>query len=124
MSNESRHQKSSENLTELHDLETRLNAARKKHQDPHDNAQDDGSLLGIAWRLSTELVVGICVGMGLGYGLDVLFGTKPWLLLVGLGFGFAAGIRNTIRASDQMEAANQMDPDKLQSTSNTDQDKN
>jgi len=61
-------------------------------------------MLGMAWRLSTELIVSVLVGTALGYGLDKLFGTNPWILLVGMGFGFAAGIRGVLRTADRMDA--------------------
>jgi len=54
------------------------------------------------WRLSTELLVAVLVGTGLGYGLDKLFKTAPWLMLVGVGLGFAAGIKGVLRVSDEM----------------------
>ena len=60
----------------------------------------------MAWRMSTELVVAVLVGTGLGYGLDKLLGTRPWMLLLGIGFGFAAGIMNVLRAAEKMDAAN------------------
>lgn len=84
-------------------LEARIAAAQDKRPKPR---VDDGSgnILGMAWRLSTEMVVAVLVGLGLGFGLDSLFGTKPWFMLVGVGFGFAAGIRNTLRLADRMNA--------------------
>ncbi len=63
-------------------------------------------MLGQAWRMSTELVVSVMVGLGLGYGIDVIFGSKPWGLLIGLCFGFAAGIMAVIKTSAKMDAQN------------------
>lgn len=48
----------------------------------------------------------VLVGMGLGAGADYLFGSKPFGLLIGLGFGFAAGLRNTLRLATRMQAEN------------------
>jgi len=90
--------------SDLDALEQRLNKAKAKHKEP-EKEQNDGSLLGMAWRLSTELVVAVLVGAGLGHLLDKLFGTAPWLLLVGLGFGFAAGIMSTLRVAAKMDEA-------------------
>lgn len=90
--------------SDLEALERRLNEAKAKHEKP-ENEQMDGSLLGMAWRLSTELVVAVLVGTGLGHLLDKFFGTSPWILLLGLGFGFAAGIMNTLRVAAKMDAA-------------------
>jgi len=89
---------------DLEALEARVKAAQERHKPKDYTQEDDNSLLGMAWRLSTELVVSILVGMGLGYGLDVLFGTKPWILFIGLGFGFAAGIRSVFATAARMDA--------------------
>ena len=51
-----------------------------------------------------QVVIGYLIGgpLGgglLGYGMDSLFGTKPWLTLVMLFLGFGVGIRNVLRIS-------------------------
>ena len=96
---------SSEKPNDLKALEQRLESAQARHTKSDKEHSNDGSLLGMAWRLSTELVVSVLVGAGLGYGLDKLFGTAPWLLIVGLGFGFATGIRGVMRVAAKMDAA-------------------
>ena len=53
---------------------------------------------------AAQLVIGYLIGGPLGggligWGLDSLFGTKPWLTLVMLFLGFAVGIRNVLRIS-------------------------
>lgn len=90
--------------TDLERFEARLDAAKAKHAPDIDDVSD-GSILGMAWRLSTEIIVAVLVGMGLGFGLDKLLGTKPWIMLVGVGFGFAAGIMNVMRSAAKMDAA-------------------
>jgi ATP synthase protein I len=62
-----------------------------------------GSGLGIAWRLSVEFVVALGVGGALGYGIDKLAGTGPWIMLIGGLFGFAAGVRNAVRAAAELQ---------------------
>ncbi len=55
-------------------------------------------------QVGMVLVVAIVIGLGLGYAADRWLGTKPWLTLVGLGFGIAAGFLNvfrTVKALDQ-----------------------
>ena len=63
----------------------------------------------IAFRFATELVAGLLVGGGIGWGLDWLFGrfgihTKPWLMIVFVMLGAAAGIRNVMRAAAELNA--------------------
>jgi len=50
-------------------------------------------------RVLTELIAGPAGGALLGWFLDRLFGTSPWLLLVTLFLGFAVAIRNIYRIS-------------------------
>lgn len=51
----------------------------------------------IGFRIGAELVAAVFVGVALGYLFDGIFGTKPWLMVVFLFFGGAAGILNVYR---------------------------
>lgn len=64
--------------------------------DPGEGPKNSG--WGRAMRVSSELVACVIVGTLLGLGLDRWLGTTPWLLLVGIGLGFAAGLRNLTRS--------------------------
>ena len=44
--------------------------------------------------LGFSVSLSIFIGLGIGVYLDRRFGTTPWLTLVFLGFGIAAGYRN------------------------------
>ncbi len=59
-----------------------------------------GTAMGIGFRIGIELVVGVCIGTGGGYALDRWLGTAPWLMIVGLLVGFAAGLRNVFKSAD------------------------
>jgi ATP synthase protein I len=51
-------------------------------------------------RLSTigiSLVAATAIGLLIGYGLDWLLGTTPWLTMVFVLFGIAAGFLNLFR---------------------------
>jgi ATP synthase protein I len=47
--------------------------------------------LGELTSLGMAMVVATMLGLAAGYYLDRWLGTSPWLLLLGLGFGIAAG---------------------------------
>lgn len=53
--------------------------------------------LGMAWAISTHLVAGIAVGVGLGLLLDNWLATSPWCLIVFLFLGAAAGGLNVYK---------------------------
>jgi ATP synthase protein I len=55
--------------------------------------------------MGVELVVATCLGGGLGYLADSKLGTVPWLALVGVVFGIAAGIRNVLRLARELDEA-------------------
>ncbi len=63
-----------------------------------------GAGLGAAWRISIEIVVALVVCTGIGWALDYWFGTKPWLMLLFLFLGGAAGINNAVRTALRMDA--------------------
>ena len=60
---------------------------------------------------SVGLEFGIAVALGLGTGLylDNKLGSGPWLMLVFLGFGFAAGFRGVLRAVARSDRAAEVD---------------
>lgn len=87
---------------DLDDLEKRLERVREKHA-PASNQGADTSMLGVAWRISTELVVAVLVGCGLGLGVDTLTNTRPLFMIVGLCVGIAAGLRNVFRMVREIE---------------------
>jgi len=52
-------------------------------------------------RVLAELIGGMVGGAVIGYTLDWLLGTSPWLLLTLLFLGIASAFRNIIRISNQ-----------------------
>ncbi len=55
--------------------------------------------------LGLEMGVAVGIGAGVGYLLDRWLGTKPWLLLVFLLFGIAAGFKAVIDAARKASGA-------------------
>jgi ATP synthase protein I len=62
------------------------------------------SAYGAAFKFAAELIVGVVVGGGLGWALDRQFGTAPWLMIVLVILGFAAGLLNVVRAAQEAQA--------------------
>ena len=56
-----------------------------------------GNALGLAMRIGVELVSALAIGVFIGWGLDTLLGTGPWLLVVFIFLGGGAGILNVYR---------------------------
>ena len=56
----------------------------------------------VAWRMVVELVTGMVLGLAIGFGLDVLFGTRPLFLVIFSLLGFGAGIRVMLGTARQM----------------------
>ena len=77
------------------------------------------SAIGYAFRLATELVVGVCFGGLIGWLLDKWLGTTPIFLLVFFIFGLVAGIMNVIRTAHQMQSELSNDSDSSESTVNS-----
>ncbi|MDO8289965.1 MAG: AtpZ/AtpI family protein [Parvibaculum sp.] len=94
--------------SDLADFEARLRKTQKAHQEPLNNA-GRGTAMGIAFRLTTELVAGIIVGGGIGLLLDKWLGTGPLFLLVFFFLGMAAGILNVLKTAKQMTAQAELD---------------
>ena len=63
----------------------------------------------VAWRMIIELVTGMLLGMGIGYGLDAVFETLPLFLVIFSLIGFAAGIKTMLGTAKQLAARNTAD---------------
>jgi len=87
---------------ELRALGKRLDEARRQTEPRKQEAPP--TTIGIATRLSTEMVVAVAVGGGLGWALDHFLGTRPIFLVVMFLLGAAAGIRNVMRAAAELNA--------------------
>ncbi len=82
-------------------LESDISEIRKRRQPVQEN-RANASMLGLAWRLTIEMLVGIGVGGYLGWWLAQAMGTKPIMMLVLLILGMAAGLLNSVRTVSDM----------------------
>lgn len=55
--------------------------------------------LGKYSALGLELAIAVVIGLAIGHYLDKWLGTGPWMTVVWLGIGFAAGVRSLYRAA-------------------------
>lgn len=92
----------------LEALKARIEAARaaregagRRRTDTHLSQAQAG------WRMVIELITGLGIGFGIGYGLDSLFGTMPWLLILFTLLGFAAGIRVMMGTARELQGDNE-----------------
>ena len=86
----------------LRALEQRLERAKGAPK-PEPGATGRGFSQGeVAWRMVIELATGIMLGSAIGYGLDVLFGTLLFFLIIFSLFGFAAGIKTMLGSAREL----------------------
>jgi ATP synthase protein I len=83
----------------------RLDEVKARHTlPPSGDARARGEAFAKAFRFVAELVVGVGVGGFIGWLLDRWLGTAPWLLVLLVTLGFAAGLMNVIRAAQKAQA--------------------
>jgi ATP synthase protein I len=63
------------------------------------------SALGLAFRVSVELVSAVAVGLAIGWGIDWVLESRPWAMIVFIILGFIAGVMNVYRVASGMSAA-------------------
>jgi ATP synthase protein I len=86
-------------------FEKRLAAAQAaadgeaKREPAHSSAGSAQRAINLAMRLGVELVAAMVIAVVIGWGLDRLFHTAPWLMIVMVPVGMAAGLRNLVRAA-------------------------
>ncbi len=99
----------------LDELDAKIRAARIKSQGSNGgkgalgdgnggnnrNANNQG--IGFAFRLGTELVASLIVGVGFGMLLDYWLDSKPWFLIIFFLLGAASGISSVYRAANGID---------------------
>jgi ATP synthase protein I len=92
-------------MRDLKDFKTRLKIAKDKFKNDSiiTNNNENGSFMGTAFKLGTELVSAVLVGTIIGFILDTWFDTKPWLIILFFFLGSIAGILNVIKSANRMQ---------------------
>jgi ATP synthase protein I len=86
-------------LDRLKNLGERLRTAQESVSERDRPRQRQPNALGFAFRIATELVAAVAVGVAIGWGLDVWLGSQPWFLIVFFFLGVAAGVMNVYRVT-------------------------
>ncbi|HEY1246774.1 MAG TPA: AtpZ/AtpI family protein [Hyphomicrobiaceae bacterium] len=90
----------------ISELGDRLGKIRSR-RDSEMNAGADPELGGrgmvYGMRMVAELVAAVIVGGVIGWSLDWVLGSRPWLFLLFFLLGFAAGVVNVVRAYERMQ---------------------
>ncbi len=94
---------------EKNDLSERISRAKAAQEDPEKakrQAEASGGMSAgaMALRYGAEFGASVFIGIMMGLGIDHFFGTKPWGLLIMMGFGLAAGVLGVIRAYRELTA--------------------
>ena len=88
-------------------LNARLKIAKEKaNRNSSTNGKKNTLSLGVALKLSTEMVAAVLVGSIIGFILDNWFDSKPWLTVIFFFAGATAGILNVIRSAKLMQNNN------------------
>ena len=92
-------------MADLEKFKTRLEIAKKKLKKHSNNLNnnENGSNMGSAFKLGSELISAVAVGTIIGFILDSWFDTKPWLIIFFFFLGSAAGILNVIKTAKKMQ---------------------
>jgi ATP synthase protein I len=77
---------------------------RLAQEAPPAEKQGLGRALSVGLNAFSEFVGAVIVGGLIGWQADVWLGTKPWLLVVFLGLGVAAGFWNVYRVAKPKDA--------------------
>ena len=81
-------------------MDPRHREASRPTENPPPSHTEGG---GRAYAAAVEAVLSILGGAGLGWWGDARLGTGPWLLVVGLGFGFATFVVRLARMRRMVE---------------------
>jgi len=69
---------------------------------PRDNQEEINRKSGIAYAAAFSLFAAVVTGLLIGWLLDRWLGTKPWLLVIGLALGAAAGFYELVRTTSKL----------------------
>jgi ATP synthase protein I len=69
---------------------------------PTDDQEEVNRKSGLAYAAAFSLFAAVLTGLLIGWLLDRWLGTRPWLLVVGLVLGAAAGFYELVRTTSKL----------------------
>ena len=89
------------NDDKLKDLKERIDTAKSLNTPPPKKKKEGGA--GFGFKISTEIIAALVVGVGIGLIVDNYFNTKPIGLIIFFIFGALAGFLNVYRVMRRIE---------------------
>ena len=86
---------------ELGDLKKRIETAKYKNKPL--SSKKKANAAGFGFKISTEIIAALVVGVGIGLVVDKYLGTKPFGLIIFFIFGALAGFLNVYRVMRRIE---------------------
>ena len=85
----------------LQKLKERIDTAETTNSPPPRQKKQSGA--GFGFKISTEIIAALVVGVGIGLIVDKYLGTKPFGLIIFFIFGAIAGFLNVYRVMRRIE---------------------
>ena len=85
----------------LQDLKDRIETAKSSNTPNIKKNNESGA--GFGFKISTEIIAALVVGVGIGLIVDKYLGTKPFGLIIFFIFGALAGFLNVYRVMRRIE---------------------
>ncbi len=85
----------------LQKLKERIDTAETTNSPPPKQKKQSGA--GFGFKISTEIIAALVVGVGIGLIVDKYLGTKPFGLIIFFIFGAFAGFLNVYRVMRRIE---------------------
>ena len=85
----------------LQKLKERIQTAKSINKSQQKTKKESGA--GFGFKISTEIIAALVVGVGIGLIVDKYLGTKPFGLIIFFIFGALAGFLNVYRVMRRIE---------------------
>ena len=85
----------------LRELKDRIETAKTSNTPNHKKNKESGA--GFGFKISTEIIAALVMGVGIGLIVDKYLGTKPFGLIIFFIFGALAGFLNVYRVMRRIE---------------------